>query len=321
MLLLKFISLLARLLPLAYALKSGEVLGLLFYYLFPSRRRITLDNLRQAFNNSTLGVYTEPLSLNGIPSEGQGKLSECARRTTHDARRTTPALIARSMARNMGQNAMEFLRLPSLTKNNMDAYIKWSGLEHLDNALKLNKGAFILTAHLGNWDLVASAYSLKGYQVNLITKHLKIEFLNRFWMASRAEKNIVQLYREGSIKEIINALKRNELMGFILDQHTKSSDGILVNFFGRPAWTTPGLAVLAQRLKAPVVPSFIIRQPDGAHKVFIEPAIPFVEKDTQEETIRYNTQVYTNCLERYIRQYPEQWIWMHRRWKTGSQKP
>ena len=73
---------------------------------------------------------------------------------------------------------------------------------------------------------------------------------------------------------------------------------------------------LAQRLGAPVVPSFIIRQPDGTHKVFIEPAIPFVEKESQAETIRYNTQAYTNVLERYIRQYPDQWIWMHRRWKT-----
>ncbi|MBI5778696.1 MAG: lysophospholipid acyltransferase family protein [Planctomycetes bacterium] len=294
MLLLKLLSLFARLLPLSLALKSGEVLGLLFHYLFPSRRRITLDNLRQAF--ATLH----------------------APRSTLHALRYSPALIARSMARHMGRNAIEFLRLPALTKDNMDTYIKWSGLEHLDNALKLNKGAFVLTAHIGNWDLVASGYSLKGYKVNLITKHLRIEFLNRFWLASRAEKNIVQLYREGSIKEIINALKRNEIMGFILDQHTHKSDGILVDFFGRPCWTTPGLAVLAQRYDAPVVPSFIIRQPDGTHKVFVEPAIPFVEKDTQEETIRYNTQAYTNVLERYIRQYPDQWIWMHRRWKTGK---
>ena len=237
MIILKLLSLFARLMPLSYALKSGEVLGLLFYYLFPSRRKITLDNLRQAFSSTP----------------------HAPRSTLYALR--SPALIARSMARHMGRNAIEFLRLPSLTKDNMDAYIKWSGLEHLDNALKLNKGVFVLTAHLGNWDLVASGYSLKGYQVNLITKHLKIEFLNRFWMESRAQKNITQLYREGSIKEIINALKRNELMGFILDQHTHSADGVLVDFFGRPCWTTPGLAVLAQRLKAPVVPSFIIRQP------------------------------------------------------------
>ncbi len=282
MIILKLLSLLARLLPLSWALKCGQVLGLLFYYLFPSRRRITLASLKSA------NLWTNP-----------------------EIRR-----IGASMARNMGQNVIEFLRLPSLTKDNMDNYIKWSGLEHLDNALKLNKGAFVLTAHLGNWDLVASGYSLKGYKVNLITKHLKIDFLNKFWMESRSQKNITQIYREGAVKEIINALKRNELMGFILDQHTHSADGVLVDFFGRPCWTTPGLAVLAQRLGAPVVPSFIIRQPDGTHKVFIEPAIPFVEKESQAETIRYNTQAYTNVLERYIRQYPDQWIWMHRRWKT-----
>jgi KDO2-lipid IV(A) lauroyltransferase len=308
MLILKIISLLARLLPLSTALKTGEVLGLLFYYLFPSRRRITLDNLR-----NSASFLPRPLchSREGGNPVWRDKLQQ-------ESSSLAINRIARGMAKNMGQNAIEFLRLPSLTKDNMDNCIKWSGLEHLDNALKLQKGAFVLTAHLGNWDLVASGYSLKGYQVNLITKHLKIDFLNRFWMQSRAQKNITQLYREGSIKEIINALKRNELMGFILDQHTHSADGVLVDFFGRPCWTTPGLAVLAQRLKAPVVPSFIIRQPNGTHKVFIEPAIPFVEKESQEETIRYNTQVYTNVLERYIRQYPDQWIWMHRRWKTGK---
>src|SRR3989339_87995 len=107
MIILKLLSLFARLMPLSTALKCGQVLGLLFYYLFPSRRRITLDNLRQAFSS-------KPYALSS--------------KLTH---------IAKSMARHMGQNAIEFLRLPSLTKDNMDAYIKWSGLEHLDNALKL----------------------------------------------------------------------------------------------------------------------------------------------------------------------------------------
>ncbi|MEW6027139.1 MAG: lysophospholipid acyltransferase family protein [Planctomycetota bacterium] len=291
MALLKLIALSVSLLPLNWALKLGDLLGLMFYHLFPSRRRIALDNLRQAFTHR---VYTER--------------SECARRS--------PALIARLMARNMGKSAVEFLRLPALTAQTMDGYIRWVGLEHLEDALRHNKGVFLLTAHIGNWDLFASAYSLKGYNIHLITKHLKIGFLNRFWMDTRSRMNITQHYREGSIKEIINTLRRNELMGFILDQHTHSKDGVLVDFFGRPAWTLPGLAVLAQRLKSPVLPTFLIRQPDGTHKAFIEPAIPFVEKETQKETIRYNTQTYTNVLEKYISQYPDQWIWMHRRWRV-----
>lgn len=274
--------------PLSWVLKLGDILGLMFYYLFPSRRRITLENLRQAFSS-------KPYALSS-------KLTQ----------------IARSMARNMGRNAVEFLRLPALTKNNLDSYIHWTGLEHLEQALKLNKGVFMLTAHIGNWDIFASAYALKGYKISLITKRLKIGVLNRFWMSMRSDKNITQLYREGSIREIIGTLRRNELMGFILDQHTHSADGVLVDFLGRPAWTTPGLAVLAQRLEAPVLPTFLIRQPDGTHRAFIEPPIPFVQKDNQAETVRHNTQTYTHALEKYIRQYPDQWIWMHRRWKGSK---
>jgi Kdo2-lipid IVA lauroyltransferase/acyltransferase len=269
---------------MGFALKIGEWLGIIAWCLFPSRRKITKDNLRQAFASVKTGQQLDN--------------------------------IARSMAKNMGKNLIEFFRLPSFSRENIGNYIEFNGLEHLENALKLKKGVFVLTAHLGNWDLVAAACVLKGYPVNLITKHLRIGLLNKFWLESRAKMNVKQLYREGSLKEIINALKRNELMGFILDQHTKSSDGILVDFFNRPAWTTPSLAVLAQRYDVPVVPCFIIRQNNGKHKIIFEPAIPFEERVTPEETIRYNTQNYTKTIELYVRAYPEQWIWMHRRWKT-----
>ncbi|MFH0888878.1 MAG: lysophospholipid acyltransferase family protein [Planctomycetota bacterium] len=284
MIVLKFISFIVRLLPLGVALKIGDWLGMLVWWLFPSRRKITADNLKKAFAH----IKTN--------------------RQLHK--------IAQGMAKNMGKNLMEFFRLPALSKDNIENYIEFNGLEHLENALRLKRGVFILTAHLGNWDLVAAACVLKGYRVNVVTKHLKISLFNKFWLDYRARMNINQIYREGSLREIINALKRNELMGFILDQHAKSSDGILIDFFNRPAWTTPSLAVLAQRYNAPVVPCFIVRQNDGRHKIIFEPDIPFREMPTPEETIRYNTQIYTDVIERYIRAYPEQWIWMHRRWKT-----
>jgi KDO2-lipid IV(A) lauroyltransferase len=299
MFLLKAISLFIRLLPFKIALSLGEMLGLLSYYLFPSRRAITVTNLKLTRLWSNLQI-------------------NC---------------IAREVAKSMGKNIIEFLRLPSLSQKRMNHYIEWEGLEHLENAFTQNRGVFILTAHLGNWDLIASAVALKGYRVNLITKHLKIGILNKFWLSYRAKMGINQLYRQGSLREIISALKNNELIGFVLDQHTKSTDGIIVDFFNRPAWTTPSLAVLSQRYNVPVVPGFIIRQPNQKHKIIFEPPITFLQprwdgvyppmsirgtvaqQSTNEETIRYNTQVYTNVIERYVRKYPEQWIWMHRRWK------
>jgi len=325
MIVLKFISFLVRLLPLGLALWLGSILGAIAYWLIPSRRKIALENIQKS-------LYSQPPTPD----------SQLASRR-----------IAKSVARNMGQNAMEFLRLPSMDRAYMDKHIEWVGQEHLDNALKLNRGVFILTAHLGNWDLVAAAIAMKGYppavpvhrdtagdtrsysaeaerpkyKVNIITKHLSVNVLNNFWLATRAKMNITQLYREGSLKQIITALKNNELMGFILDQHTHKSEGVAVDFFGRPAWTATSLAVLAQRYNVPVVPCFIIRKSGGLpaeaksaqagnHKIIFEPAVSIPEVDLRAPDFEKRaTQIYTKILEKYIRQYPEQWIWMHRRWK------
>jgi Kdo2-lipid IVA lauroyltransferase/acyltransferase len=282
MLVLRFLSWLTRLLPLRLVLWKGAVLGMLAYWLFPSRRRITMNNLRHAFPDKT--------------------------------NRELKA-IAKSMAKNMGRAIIEFLRMPSMNKAYMDRCIEWAGLEHLDNALKLGRGVLVLTAHLDNWDMVAAMIALKGYRTNIIAKHLSTKAFDDFWVATRARMNVTQIERAGSIKQIITALRHNELVGFILDQHTHASDGVLVDFFNRPAWTMPGLAVLAQRYDVPVVPCFMVRNNISHHKIIFEPAIPFVEKATPDETIKYNTQVYTKVLERYISEYPDQWIWMHRRWR------
>jgi len=284
MLILKILSSVIQMLPLSLALRIGEIIGILSYYLFPFRRNITLKNLKSAY----------------VQTKTNQQLHK----------------IAKEMAKNMGKNLIEFFRLPSLSRDNIENYVEFNGLDNLENALRLKKGVFILTAHFGNCDLVASSFVLKGYKVSLITKYLRIGIFNKFWLEYRARMGINQLYREGSLREIISALRRNELMGFVLDQHTKSSDGILVDFFNMPAWTMPSLAVLSQRYQVPVVPCFGIRHKDGRHTVILEPGIMAKEQATPEETIRYNTQIYTNVIERYIRAYPEQWIWMHRRWKT-----
>jgi len=262
----------------------GEWLGILAYFVVPSRRRTTFNNLK--------------LSL------GRDKPESELRR------------IAWEMAKNMGKNTVEFFRLPIITPKNIDNYVQCRGLEHLEEALKLNRGAFMLTAHFGNWELALATMVAKGYSMNLVTKYLKNELLNRFWLESRRKLGINAFYREGSLKEIIRALKSNGLMGFVLDQNTRRDEGVFVNFFGRPACTIPSLAVLSQRLETPVVPTFIIQKPNGRHCLTFEKHLMFRQPPDSQDPIVYNTQIYTDVIERYIRQYPEQWIWMHKRWKT-----
>lgn len=282
--LLRFLSAVVPRLPVGIALRLGEILGIITYYTFPSRKRIARENLSAALGQER--------------SEHQLKL------------------IVWAMAKNLGRNMMEFLRLPVMTLKDIEHYIEFAGLENLEAALAQGKGAFILTAHFGNWDLCAAALAFKGYPTNLVTKYLKIEILNQLWLDYRGRVKVNPLYREGSLREIVRRLKNNEIIGFVLDQSSKRAEGVFVNFFGRPACTIPGLATLTQRLGTPVVPGFIIRQKGPYHKIVLEPPVPFQKCATLEETIVYNTQVYTDIIERYIRAHPEHWIWMHRRWKT-----
>lgn len=284
MIFLHLLSAIFQRLPLGVALWLGECLGIIAYITFPSRRRTAFNNLRLALGNA---------------------------KTDKELRH-----IAWQVGKNMGKNAVEFFRLPRLSAQNIDKYLEWDSLDNLVEALKLNRGAFMLAAHFGNWELTAVALSLKGFTVNLVTKYLKNELLNRFWLDTRSKLHINPLYREGSLRDIIKALKTNGLMGFVLDQNTRRNEGIFVNFFGRPACTIPSLAVLTQRLNTPVLPCFTVRKPNGRHRVIIEKYMLFQEPPAGQDAIAYNTQLYTDIIERYIRRHPDHWIWMHKRWKT-----
>jgi len=281
--LLRIVAVLVQRLPLSIALKAGEGLGLFAYYVIPKRKQIALDNLKHAF-----------------PDKPHSELKH----------------IIRELGKNLGRYMIEFFRLPLMKPSDFNRYIEFVGLDNLDRAISEGKGAFILTAHFGNWDLIAAAMVFKGYPTNLVTKFLRSELLNTLWLDYRRRVKINIMYREGSLRDIVQHLKNNELMGFVLDQNTRREEGVFVNFFGRPACTIPSLAALAQRLGTPVVPGFIIRKKGPYHRIIFEPAIPFQKRETTDESIVYNTQVYTDVLERYIRQYPDHWIWIHRRWKT-----
>lgn len=283
--LVKLITGLMARIPLSAALAFGAFLGWIFGSVIRHHRRDAFDALRRAY-----------------PEKQERELR----------------LIVNRMYRNLGMNLAEILRLSGGSLEEFSKRITIRNAEIGEQVFQRGNGAFILTAHLGNWDLLGMFTVKLGYKLTIISKDLKNKTVNAMWMQLREKFGVGIIPSHNAARPALKALKRNELLGFILDQNRPRDQGIFVDFFGRPACTSPGLAILAAQARAPVVPVFIHRTPDGNHVVQV---LPLLEPppDREPETIRKATQEYTKIIEDQIRQYPDQWIWLHRRWKTRPQ--
>ena len=223
--------------------------------------------------------------------------------------------ILKRMYENLGMNLVELLRLSRAPDGYFRDFIAWDGEEHVRNALARQKGLLVLSAHMGNWDLLCTAAPRFSYPLTIITKEIRNKAVNDFWMDIRARFGLKFAPAHSSYRMCLSALKKNEIIGFILDQNMIRDEGVFVDFFGRPACTTPGLAYMSMQSGAPVVPAFTIRQEDGHHLVKILPPIE-PPPDRTPQTIQQFTQVYTHIIEQVVREHPDQWIWIHRRWRT-----
>lgn len=270
-------------LPLPAALSVGRGLGWLYGSVIRYHRQDALESLARAFPET----------------------SESERRR-----------ILNDMYAGLGMNLIELTRLTSLNPEQLlSGYIQVEGEEHIRHALERKKGALILTGHIGSWDLLCTVTPRFGYPLTVITKKIKQESLNRLWLDIRERFGVQFLPSHNAYRQCLKALRNNELIGFILDQNMINTEGVFVDFFGKPACTSPGLAYMAAQAQAPIVPIFIKRQPDGSHVIHIQPAIE-PPADREPDTIRDATQTYTRVLEEYIRKNPSDWIWIHRRWRT-----
>jgi KDO2-lipid IV(A) lauroyltransferase len=224
--------------------------------------------------------------------------------------------ILRRMYAHLGMNAVELCRLTMTRPEDLIRQIRWEGEEHAPGVLARGKGALALSAHLGNWDLLCALSPKLGYPLTIITKEIRNRGINQWWMDVRQRFGLRFVPAHNSYRTCLAELRHNGVIGFILDQNMTYDEGLFVEFFGRPACTTPGLAYLSAHSGAPVVPVFTLREPEpGVHRVRILPPIE-PPPDRKPETILAFTQRYTRIIEGMIRQYPEQWIWIHRRWRT-----
>jgi len=240
----------------------------------------------------------------------------------HSLRRSLPELsllrirrICDEMYAQQGMNLVEMLRLTVLGPQDLEGRVQVKGWEYLRESLQRGRGAIILTAHLGNWDLLGILGLRHGIPVTIITKGVKNSAVDRFWQGSRRRLGINLVPARDSYRTCLRALHRNEVVGFILDQNMIREEGVFVEFFGQPACTTPGLAYMAAHSGASVVPVFTVRDSTTHHVVRLLPPLA-PPADRRPETIRQATQEYTRIIEEMIRRHPEQWIWMHRRWRT-----
>lgn len=198
----------------------------------------------------------------------------------------------------------------------MLARVSLEGIEHLTAAATGAGGVLLLTAHFGNWELLGLAHTLTGLPLTVVVRPLDSPVLDRLAQRLRARTGAELIAKRFALRPVLGALRRGRMVGILLDQNAARAEGVFVPFFGRPASTSRSLALLAVRTRRPIVPVFIHREPDGRHRVVIEPPLANPAANPPDAAIVELTAECARRIEATIRRWPEQWFWLHRRWRT-----
>src|SRR5688572_14844084 len=224
--------------------------------------------------------------------------------------------LTKGVFRSLGMNAGEMLRATRVrTLEDLEKFLVTHGLENYEKAIQKGKGVIFLTCHLGAFDLQVSNMALRGLNPNIIGTPLKDERLNELLWDYRNMHGAIAIARGKETFKLIKVLKSGGSVALLIDQDTKVKSRF-VNFFGKPAATPVGATVLAMKTGAAVIPTYVYLGKDWKQHMHILPEIPIKTSGDDEADMIYNTQVLTNFIEDVIRKYPEQWVWMHKRWRT-----
>lgn len=271
------------LLPIKVGVFFGAALGGIAFHILGKYRRTALDNLKLAFGSQ----------------------------------KPDPEIraIAKRVFENLGRNAVELVNFPKLNSVNIDKFVRIENRKILDGELAKGNGVIILTAHFGNWELLAMTLIAKGYKGSVIGRRIYFDRYDKFLNYLRKVKDVNVIYRDDSPKKMLRVLKDNDIIGMLADQDVDSVDGVFVKFFGRETYTPVGPVALAKASGASMVPAFIVRE-GSRHVLKIEKPVEMSDTGDKEKDLVINTQKWSDIVERFIKQYPDQWVWMHRRWKT-----
>lgn len=270
------------------ALKPS-VWGRFAYYCLPFRKQVVLSNMRQVFN---------------------GRLND------EEIRH-----LAKSFYSHLLTSIKENVLMRFMSDDKIKKTTEVHGEAHLEEIAKGNKGVLILTGHFGNWEFAPIAgilnFSAFKGRFYFIRKTLGAKWIEKilFRRYYRAGLNVIP--KKNSLNQVCDALDKNNAVVFVMDQHAcvGSKDGVAVDFFGKKAGTYRSLATIARYTNLPVVPAASYRKKDGSHVLAFYPPVAFKELDSSKESLLENTKVYNQQLEALILKHPEQWLWMHRRWK------
>jgi Kdo2-lipid IVA lauroyltransferase/acyltransferase len=272
------------LLPRSWALAAGTGLGTLARIVLPHLRRHARRNLQLAFP----------------------KLNDNARRQ-----------IERGVFCNLGRALAEATQFPKLNRQNIESIVVYEGLENYQRAVAQGRGVILLTGHIGAWELSVYAHSIYGYPMSFLARRVDNPLVERLAEENRARFGNRSIDKKGSLREVLKTLKAGGVVGILADLNSAREEGVFVDFFGLPACTTAGVATLALRTGAVVLPGYILWDDERKiHRLCFEPPIETISTGNQKEDIVKNTARYTQVLEKVIRRHPAQWLWIHRRWKT-----
>ena len=232
----------------------------------------------------------------------------------HEAERRR---ILRGVFTSLGRQLAELCQFPRYTAENVDDVVVYDGLEHFQKAYARGKGVLFLTAHFGGWELSAFAHSLHGHWLHVVMRPMDNPYLDRLLQSYRTMHGNKVVPKDDFVRGLLAAMKCGETVGILMDTNMTPPQGIFVDFFGIPACTASGLARMALRTDAAVVPGFTIWDERlGKYRLRFDAAVELVRSGDLEADIVANTQKFTAVIEDYVRRYPEQWLWVHRRWKT-----
>ena len=275
--------------PFRIAQEIGKMIGLFAYFIPNYRKTVAYENIRASFGND----------LNAA-----------------DARK-----LLRKVYMHFSQMLFEIPHILRLNAGNLNRYMIIQGEENLRQALRKGKGVLFLTAHLGNWEFMSAVGSLYFGNTVLVPRRSDSASVDRVVNELRTRFGAEIIRPQRAMRPLIMALKRNKMLGIFLDQNVDWYEGVFIPFFGRWACTNKGLALIARKTGTPVIPVFTARERNGRHRLIFEKEIELRKTKDKIRDVEDNTALFTATIERYVRKYPDQWLWFHRRWKTKNYWP